>query len=231
MRHRSCNSMTSFLLDQVGDIHRHLIDLGGVVLLDVAEDADVVALDKVDGNALAAEAARPANAMDVELAVVGQIVVDDQRDLLHVDAAAPDVGGDENTRVPRPELGHNRIALLLGHVAVHGRDREVGLPHLVGEPVHLLLGVAEDDCLCDGQSVVKVAQRVELPLLTLDRHEELLDAFERKLVTLDQDPDGVRHELARHLQNLARKRGTDQHHLRGGGQVAINVVDLLLEAL
>lgn len=51
--------------------------------------------------------------------------------------AHPDVGGDENTRVPRPELGHNRIALLLGHVAVHGRDREVGLPHLVGEPVHL----------------------------------------------------------------------------------------------
>eukprot|EP00962_Isochrysis_galbana_P045951 scaffold18296_cov124-Isochrysis_galbana.AAC.1 len=99
MRHRSCNSMTSFLLDQVGDIHRHLIDLGGVVLLDVAEDADVVALDKVDGNALAAEAARPANAMDVELAVVGQIVVDDQRDLLHVDAAAlpreGGVGGEE----------------------------------------------------------------------------------------------------------------------------------------
>lgn len=32
----------------------------------------------------------------VELAVVGQVVVDDQRDLLHVDAPGPDIGGDED---------------------------------------------------------------------------------------------------------------------------------------
>ena len=67
--------------DQVLDVHRHLIDLRRVVLLDVAEDPDVVRLDEVDGDALAAEAARAADAVDVQLAVVGQVVVDDERDL------------------------------------------------------------------------------------------------------------------------------------------------------
>lgn len=43
--------------------------------------------------------------------------------------------------------------------------------------------VAENDGLCDSQRVVQVAQRVELPLLTLDCHEELLDAFQRQLIT------------------------------------------------
>lgn len=36
-------------------VHWHFIDLGGVVLLDVPENSDVVVLDKVDGHTLAAE--------------------------------------------------------------------------------------------------------------------------------------------------------------------------------
>lgn len=31
-------------------VHGHLVDLGGVVLLDVPQDADVVVLHKVDGH-------------------------------------------------------------------------------------------------------------------------------------------------------------------------------------
>ena len=74
------------------------------------------------------------------------------------------------------ELFHDGLAFFLWHVAVHGRDREVGLHHLITQPVHLLAGVAEDDGLGDGQRVIQVAQRVKLPLLLLYCHEELLDA-------------------------------------------------------
>jgi len=42
---------------------------------------------------------------------------------------------------------------------------------------HLLLCVAEDDSLRDGERVVEVAERVELPLLALHSHEKLLDAW------------------------------------------------------
>ena len=103
--------------------------------------------------------------------------------LLHVDAAAPDVSGDEHARVARAELGHDGVALLLRHVTVHGTDGEVRLAHFRGQPVHFTLRVAEDDGLRDGERVVEIAERVELPLLPFHGHEELLDALQRQFVS------------------------------------------------
>lgn len=42
-------------------IHGHLIDLGGVVLLNVSQDPDVIIFHKVDGHTLTAIATRPTN--------------------------------------------------------------------------------------------------------------------------------------------------------------------------
>ena len=169
--------------------------------------------------------------MDVELTVVGKIVVDDEGDLLHVNTTGPHVSGDQDTRLAAPELLHDGVSLLLGHVAVHGAHSEVRLPHLLREPVHLTLGVAEDDGLGDGESVVQVTERVELPLLPLHGYEELLDALQCQLVTLDQDPDGVGHELAGHLEDLVGQSGGDEADLGGGREVSVDVVDLFLEPL
>jgi hypothetical protein len=44
-------------------VHGHLVDLGRVVLLDIPQDPDVVVLDEVDRNTLAAE---PTRATDPE---------------------------------------------------------------------------------------------------------------------------------------------------------------------
>lgn len=45
------------------------------------------------------------------------------------------------------------------------RDSKVPRVHLFCQPVNLPPGVEEDDCLSDCQSLVQVAQRVQLPLL------------------------------------------------------------------
>lgn len=42
-------------------IHGHLIDLGGVVLLNVSQDPDVIIFHKVDGHTLTAIATGPTN--------------------------------------------------------------------------------------------------------------------------------------------------------------------------
>lgn len=47
-------------------VHGHLIYLGGVVLLDVSQDADVIVLHKVDGYTFSAVSARPANSVEAE---------------------------------------------------------------------------------------------------------------------------------------------------------------------
>ena len=53
----------------------------------------------------------------------------------------------ESPALTAPELLHDCVSLLLWHVSVHGANSEVGLPHLLCQPVHLPLGVAEDNCL------------------------------------------------------------------------------------
>jgi hypothetical protein len=68
-------------LQQVRHVGRQLLDLGVVEALDVLEQALVVLGDKVDGDALAAEPTRPADAVQVVLRLGGQVVVDDQGDL------------------------------------------------------------------------------------------------------------------------------------------------------
>mmetsp|Transcript_29253 Transcript_29253/g.61929 ORF Transcript_29253/g.61929 Transcript_29253/m.61929 type:complete len:327 (+) Transcript_29253:678-1658(+) len=219
-----------FRSDEVCDVHWHFVNAGGVVALDVLEGSDVVVFDEVDGDALLAEAARPAYPVDVELPVEGEVVVDHERDLLDIQAPCPDVRGDQDPRGARPELRHDELPLALGHVAVHRGDREVVRAHLVRQPLDLPPLVAEDHGLRDGQRVVQVAQRVKLPLLLLHRHEELLDPVQRQLVALHQDPDRIRHELARHFKHIPRQRRRHQHHLRLRRQVTVNVIDLFLEA-
>lgn len=45
--------------------------------------------------------------------------LDDQGDLLNVEASRPDVRSDENTGSTLPELCHDGIPFLLWHFAVH----------------------------------------------------------------------------------------------------------------
>ena len=75
--------------------------------------------------------------MQVVLRLRREVVVDHERDLLHVDAAREQVGRDEHARRAGAELAHDHVAGVLVHVAVGGRDGVVALAHLVGEPVDL----------------------------------------------------------------------------------------------
>ena len=59
-------------------VHRHLVDLCGVVLLDVSQNPNVIILNEVDGYTLAAEPTGSSDPVDVQLTVVWQVVVDDE---------------------------------------------------------------------------------------------------------------------------------------------------------
>lgn len=110
------------------------------------------------------------------------------------------------------------------------RHGEVLLLHLLRQPVDLALGVDVDNCLRNGEGLVQVAQRLELPLLAINANEELLDALKRQLVLLDQDPDGVAHKLVGDVKHLRRHRGREEANLDLAGEVLKDVVDLVFEA-
>ena len=59
----------------------------------------------------------------------------------------------------------------------------------------------------------------------------LLDTLQSDFITLDKNANGVVHELLGDGQHVRRKGGRDEHDLCGRREVAVHVVDLLLEAL
>jgi hypothetical protein len=216
-------------LDEVGNVHGHLLDLGAVELLNLAHHADIVSGDEVDGHTLATETTTTTDTVDVVLTVGGEIVVDDQGNLLDIDTSGQKIGGDQHTRGSGAELLHDKITLGLVHVTVHGGDGEVASSELVGEPVDLSAGVAEDDSLGDGDSLIQVGKGIELPLLLLNGNVELLDTLKGKLILLDQDTDGVTHELGGDLKHILGHGGREKDNLGGLGQELEDIVDLLSE--
>ena len=94
-------------LDEVRDIHRHLIDLGRVVLLDVAQYADIVTLYEIDRDTLTAETARPTNAVDVQLTAVGQVVADDLREFSVLSGSSVRCVKTQRLRHSRVPSGNN----------------------------------------------------------------------------------------------------------------------------
>jgi len=217
-------------LDEVGDVEWHLVDLGVVELLNLSEHFGVLGGDKVDSNTLSAESTTSTDSVDVVLLGSGEIVVDDKGDLLDVDTSRKQVGGNENSGRSGSELLHDDLSLTLVHVTVHGGDGELSLVELLGEPVDLSPGRAEDDGLGDGDSLVQVTQGVELPVLLLNGDEELPDTLKGELVSLDEDSDGVPHELLGDLENVLWHGGGEQHDLGLGREELEDVVDGILES-
>ena len=88
------------------------------VALDVVDLKHLASGDERNRASTAAGAAGAADAMHVIFHVVRQIVIEHHLDVVDVDAARGDVGGDEKFQAGLAELVHHAVALRLVHVAV-----------------------------------------------------------------------------------------------------------------
>ncbi len=117
------------LLEQVHSFGVDLVDAGQLQgfnglarrLLDGLEHAPLPRRSKQDGLAGAPGAAGTANAMNVGLGVVGNVVVNDVRNPVNVQAAGSDVGGDQNVDLPGLQPVDCLLPQFLRHVAVQRR--------------------------------------------------------------------------------------------------------------
>ena len=119
-----------------------------------------------------------------------------------VDAAADDVGGDQDGDRPVAEPLHDAVAGRLGRspwiVATPGTRAAEPL----GEPVGPALRPGEDDALAGLVALEQVDQQVELPVV-LDRDVVLLDRLDRGLVPRQVQLDRLVHVA---LGELADRR-------------------------
>src|SRR5215212_5423595 len=143
-------------------------------LLDIPQVFPLLAVAERDRDPGRARPRRAADAVDVGFGDVRQVVVDDVRDAVDVDAAGRDVGRDEHPAMPRLEAGKRPLALRLALVAVDRRRRDAARRKRAHDLVGTVLGAGEDEDALDR----RLAQHgVEERRLLRRRHEHdaLLD--------------------------------------------------------
>ncbi len=169
------------------------------MVLDLLDEGGVLGEHEVDGGTLSSETTCSTNSVDVVLLLEGQLVVDNEADLLDVDTTGKQVGGNQNSDGARSELLHDDVSLKLVHFAVHNTDGEVMLGHALLKLFDSLLGVAVNQGLVDVQVGIQVKQDFHLPFVLLDSNVVLSDTFEGELLVLNKDLCGVTHEVLGHL--------------------------------
>ena len=173
---------------QVGDL-----ELGVRRRLDVAQQPVLARLDQRDRHALAAGAPGPADAMDVGVGVRRDVVVDDVRDVLDVEAARRDVGRDQHIERAVAEAAHDPVAVLLGQAAVERAGVVAAAAERLGQVVDLAAGPGEDERRGRVLDVEDAAQRRQL-VVAPDDVGDLADpggAVAGALLGVDLDPRRV----------------------------------------
>jgi len=89
------------------DVEGHFDDLGLVILFSFLEEFGIGGDDEVDGNTLSTESTRSTDSVDVGLLLEGQVVVDNEIDLVNVDTSGEEISGDQDSGCTSSEFLHD----------------------------------------------------------------------------------------------------------------------------
>jgi len=148
---------------------------------------------------------RAPRAVQVVLGVVRRVVLDDEVDVVDVDAAGGDVGGDQDPRIPGGEPVQGPLALVLVAVPVDRGGADPGPAQLLGQPVGAVLGPHEE-------------QRASLAAGDFRRDRHLVLRAEHQHAVLGQA--GVNRRGDRVQRGIADVGGHQLAHppVQGGGE-------------
>ena len=104
-------------------------------------------VDDGDGSSGLAGTSRASAAVGIAFGIIGQSVVDDMGQVVHIQSACGNVCGNQQLQVADAELLHHGIALCLAQFAVQRVGVVAFLHQLVGYLLRLLAGAAEDDAV------------------------------------------------------------------------------------
>ena len=197
--------------------------------LDVHHEAFFVQADEADSMTFAARATRTTDAVHVVFGDVRDFVVDDVRQVIDVDAACCDVGGDQCADVTGLEA-RQRLrtgALALVAVQCHGGDAILG--QVVGHVVGAELGACEHQNLAP----VVVANDVQQHFLlarTADGVNHLADALHRGVAWRDLDRQRIAQQTAGEFADFVAEGGREQQALLFGRNQLQNLLHVMDEA-
>ncbi len=167
--------------------------------------------------------------------VAGRVDVDDEIEVVDVDAAGGDVGGHQDGDMAGLELGQGAGALGLGLATVQGRGADTAVQQMLGEVVHGVLGVQEHDRptfaggdLGGGGVLVGAVDVQHVVLHRRDRARRRIDGVDHRVrqVAPDQEVDvAVQSGREEHPlplgPNLVEQRGDLGHEAHVGHLVGL----------
>ena len=155
------------------------------------------------------------DAVDVDLLVLGALVVDDVSDVVDVDAAGRHIGGHEHIDFTVAEGPQRLFARALAEVPVQGGRGEAAGGQVVGDASAGAFGAREDDSppavggledAGDDLDLVQGVGAVDDLLGRLDRHALVAGVLGADMRRLGHVPPGQGHDGAGH-------GGAEQHRL------------------
>src|SRR5579871_2289876 len=182
-------------------------------------------------NRLAAASGAPGapDAVDIGFRVPRNIVVDDVRYLVNIEAARRDIGGDEQVGLPGPEAAHDAVAGGLVHLAMEGFGFVATGLQRFAQLIHLAAGPAEDDGAARRLHVQNAGEGFDL----LGRHDlvvGLFDLGDGAAFALDGDPLRVAQVGFRQGDDAGRHGRGEERGLSLGGRVLEDLLHVLDKA-
>ena len=197
--------------------------------LDVAQELVLVDADERDGLARGARATGAPDPMDVIVRHVGQVVVDDVRQLVDVDAARRDVGGDEHLQARVLEFRQRPRARALALVAVDRERRDAVVVQLLRELVRAVLRAREHEHLVPVLRLDEMREELALAVAIHGMHG-LRDHVDRRVARRDLDQCRRIEQVVGERLDLVGERRREQQVLPLPGQEREDALDVADEA-
>ncbi len=151
--------------------------------------------------------------MKVAVRLLWHIEVEDDIDLLNIDATTENVGGDHNSVLEGLEVSITLYALILLQVSVNCNRGKVVLAQQMVKHLSSVNALDEDNNLVEMQRVEQVNKLLDLFLL-LDLDKVLLETVKSEFaLVVNEDLEGIYHELATDVLNFLGHGSREHHHL------------------
>ena len=169
--------------------------------------------------------------MHIGLLVLGDLIVDHVGDIVDIDTAGGDIGGNEDVDLSGAESLERLLPGDLAEVAVHGADLEAALGEFVGHLLRGALGAGEDHRRAAALGLEDAADHLHL-VQRVGAVGELLGGVVggRTLHALGPDVGGLGHERAGQGDDRIRHGGREQHRLPLGRNLTQDPLDIGQEA-
>src|SRR5699024_6428706 len=189
--------------------------------VDESPAGEVIPVHERDRGAARPGAGGPPDPVQVGLLVLGALVVDDVRDVVDVDPAGGDVGGDEHVHLSAAERAQGLLASTLAEIPVQGSGSEPAIDEILGHAGGGALCAHEDDRQTPAAGLQHAGDEFHF-VQRVGPVGELGHGFDRGGVVggiRGADVGGAGHVAARHRDDGAGHRRGEQHRVsvRGGG--------------